>query len=153
MGIKKAFTLVEIILVMSIIAILFALTVPQLFRLRDRNTLQNAVTQLISLVRQQQVNAMNSPSLYGVHFDHARYTLFKGKQFISTDSANTVETFDYPVALTGIDVPSSQLIFASGSGEIVSFDALHHSLTLGDTVYSENKVIQFNSLGVPTSIQ
>jgi len=150
---NKAFSLIEMLTVMGIIAILIALSVPQLFRLRDRNTLQTSTTKLISLLRQQQLNAMNSPHLYGVYFDSDRYILFTGEQYISTNSANTIITFDYPTALTGIDVPSSQFIFASGSGEIVSFDSLHHSLILEDVVHNEQSIIEFNSLGVPVSIK
>lgn len=150
---KKAFSLVELLTAVGIIAILFSLSVPQLFRLRDRNTLQTSSTKLISLIRQQQLNAMNSPNLYGIYFDQSFYALFTGTRYISTDSTNTVVTFDYPLALTTIDVPSSQIIFASGSGEITSFSNLHHSLTLEDVVHNEQSIIQFNSLGVPISIQ
>ena len=150
---NKAFSLIEMLTVMGIIAILMALSVPQLFRLRDRNTLQTSTTQLISLLRQQQIHAMNSQNLYGIYFDQDKYTLFTGERYIKANSANTIITLDYPTALTGIVVSSSQLIFASGSGEIISFDSLHHSLILEDFVHNEQSIIEFNSLGVPVSIK
>lgn len=148
---RKAFALVELLTVMGIIVILFSLSVPQLFRLRDRNSLQTATTKLISLIRQQQLNAMNSPNLNGIYFERSKYTQFIGSHFISTDSANTVTLLDYPIEISQINIPSSTLIFASGSGEIVGFDGAHHSLVLEDAVHHEQNTIQLNSLGVPTS--
>jgi prepilin-type N-terminal cleavage/methylation domain-containing protein len=148
---KKGFALVELLVVMGIIAILFSLSIPQLFRLRDRNTLHETKTKIISLIRQQQLKAMNSPSAYGVAFNQTSYTLFKGSQFSEGDAANTNEVLSYPTAFADIEFPSSQIVFASGSGEIISFNALQNSVALTDYVHNDQLVMQFNSYGVPVS--
>ena len=151
MFIKKGFALIEMLTVMGIMAILFSLSVPQLFRLQDRNNLQNATIKLTSFIRQQQLNAMNNTlSLYGVYLEQSKYTQFSGPKYISTESANIITTFDYPITLTQIDIPSSTLFFASGSGELVGYSSSHHSIVIKDTVYNMQKTILFNSLGVPT---
>jgi len=149
---RKSFALVELLTVMGIIAILFSLSVPQLFRLRDRNSLQSETIKIISLMRQQQINAMNSSSLYGVHFEQSKYTQFIGANYNSTDSANITTIIDSPIEISQINVPSMLLIFASGSGEIVDFDEEHNSLVIEDSVHHEQNTILFNSLGVPTSL-
>ncbi|MFH0772743.1 MAG: type II secretion system protein [bacterium] len=153
MSIKKAFTFIETITVMGIIAILFSLSAPQLFRLRDRNTLQTSSTKLISLIRQQQINAMNSPKLYGVYFEQSKYTLFTGSTYSSIDPTNTINTLDYPLQFTSIQFPFSQIIFSTGSGEIVSFDSNNHSFILEDVLNHDQTTVQFNALGVPVKIQ
>lgn len=153
MSIKKAFTFVEIITVIGVMTILFSLSAPQLFRLRDRNTLQTSSTKLISFIRQQQSNAMNSPNQYGIYFEQSKYILFKGSTYSSIDPTNTINILDYPLQFTLIQFPTSQIIFATGSGEIVSFDPNNHSFTLEDTLNHDQTTVQFNSLGVPTSIQ
>lgn len=150
---QNAFTFIEIIIVIGIIAILFSLSVPQLFRMRDHNTLQTSSTTLISLIRQQQLNAMNSPNQYGIHFEQSRYVLFTGLSYSSDDPFNSSNTLDYPLQFVDINLPSSELVFASGSGEIVSFDPNNHSFVLKDTLNNNQKTVQFNLLGVPISIQ
>ena len=147
---RNAFALVEMLTVMGIIAILFALTVPQLFRMRDRNNLQTATTTMISLFRQQQLNAMNSPKLYGIHLDQSSYTRFTGGEYSSLNKTNTTIALDYPNEIMNIHIPSATIIFASGSGELVGYDAIQNYFILGDTLNSEQHIIQFNSLGVPT---
>ena len=146
---KRAFSIIEMLTVMGIIVILFSLTVPQLFRLRDRNNLQTATTKLISLIRQQQLNAMNSPSFYGIYFNQSGYTQFTGSTYIGTEAANIISTLDYPLSFSLIDIPNSTLVFASGSGEVVGYDPSHNSIELEQTIYHEKHTILFNSLGVP----
>lgn len=153
MGIKKAFTFVEVITVMGVIAMLFSLSVPQLFRLRDRNTLQTSTTKLISLMRQQQLQSMNSPFPHGVYFEQSKYTLFSGYSYLAGDTQNTVVSLDYPLEFTLIRFPSSQVVFASGSGEIASFDPNNSSVVLEDVLNNDRRSVQFNSLGVPISIK
>jgi len=149
---RNAFALVEMLTVMGIIAILFALTVPQLFRMRDRNNLQTATTTMISLFRQQQLNAMNSPKLYGIHLDQSGYTRFIGSEYSTSNETNTTVTLDYPIEILNITIPDATIIFASGSGDIVGYNAAQNSFMLGDTVNSEQHTIQFNALGVPVSL-
>lgn len=153
MHMKRAFTFVEVIVVMGVIAILFSLSVPQLFRLRDRNTLQTSATQLISLIRQQQLLAMNAPAPYGIYFEQSKYVLFTGTSYSSLDPKNTITVVDYPLQFTLIQFPSSQMIFASGSGEIVGYDSNNHSIVLEETIHHDKRTIQFNSLGIPITIQ
>jgi len=147
---KKAFALIELLTVMGVIAILFSLSVPQLFRLQNRNTLQNAEIKLISLIRQQQLLAMNSPNTYGIYFEQAQYTQFMGPNYSSSNSSNIVTPLDYPTQFSQVDFPLSTLQFATGSGEIYGFDSSHHSITIIDSVHNEQHTIQLNKLGVPT---
>lgn len=153
MRMKKGFTFVETIMVIGIIAILFSLSVPQLFRMQDRNTLQTSLTKLISLIRQQQLHAMNAPKQYGIYLEQSKYTLFDGPIYSNTDPTNTINVLDYPLQFTLVKFPSSQIIFASGSGEIVSFDTNNHSFILEDMLNQDKRTVQFNELGVPTQMK
>lgn len=143
----------ELVVVMGIISILFALSVPQLFRLQDRNNLQTSTTKLVSFIRQQQSSAMNSSQTHGIFFEPMQYTLFSGSEYIGTDPANTIIPLDYPVEFSQILFPSSEIIFASGSGEIIGYDNAYHSAALKDMVHNQERIIQFNKFGIPVSIQ
>ncbi len=149
--VRKAFTLVELLTVMGVLTILVSLSVPQLMRLRDRNSLQSEMTKIISLMRQQQINAMNSSQQYGMYFEQTRYIQFAGSHFISTDAASIITTLNLPILISQINVPNSSIVFASGSGELVGYNASKHSITLADPTPLEQHTIQFNLLGVPIS--
>jgi prepilin-type N-terminal cleavage/methylation domain-containing protein len=145
----KGFSLIEMLVVMGIVVILFALTVPQLFRLRDRNVLQSATTKMLSDFREQQLKAMNELQVHGVHFTSEKYTQFVGDQFVESHDANIETILDYPLGFSLINIPNNTIYFASGSGEIIGFQEEHNSVMLEDLVHHEQHTIRFTMLGIP----
>jgi prepilin-type N-terminal cleavage/methylation domain-containing protein len=146
---KKGFTFIEVVVVMGIVSLLFAISAPDLFKLQDRNVLQNTTTEIVSLLRQQQFNSMNSPQVYGVHFEQSKYTLYTGSEFVEGKVENTAHELSYPIAISSVLFPGGDVRFASGSGEIIGYSSTANTITLTDTVHLIEKTIKLNSLGVP----
>lgn len=146
---KKAFTFIEVVVVMGIVSLLFALSAPDLFKLQDRNVLQNTTTEIVSLLRQQQFNAMISPQIYGIHFEQSKYTLYSGNGFSDGKAENTIHEISYPITISSVLFPGGDVRFASGSGEIIGYSSVANTITITDTVHLIEKTIKLNSLGVP----
>lgn len=147
---KRGFTFIEVVVVMGVMALLFALTAPDLFKLQDRNSLQNTTTELVSLMRQQQFTAMNSGQIAGIHFTQSSYTLYTGDTFVPSSQENTVHTLSYPLAFSVIDFADGNVRFASGSGEMIGYTATTDTVILTDTVHLIEKSVRLNALGIPT---
>lgn len=147
---RSSFTFIEVVVVMGIVSLLFAITAPDLFKLQDRNALQNTTIELTSLLRQQQFNAMNLGVVSGIYFDTHKYTLYQGEYFISGHEQNTEYHLAYPLAFSSILFPNNNVQFASGSGELVGYSPNANAVTLTDTVHLLERTIRFNTLGIPS---
>src|SRR5579862_4938386 len=82
---SKGFTAIEIILVMSIVAILLGLVTVNLFKFQHKSQLSATVASFLADYKEQQIKAMvgdtsgtATPAAYGVHFETTSYTLFRG---------------------------------------------------------------------------
>ncbi len=150
MRIRKSFTFIEVVVVMGIVSLLFALTAPDLFKLQDRNALQNTTIELTSLLRQQQFNAMNTGVTSGIHFDSDKYILYRGDEYVVGLSENTEYPLPYPLSFSSIPVENGNIRFASGSGEFVNFSPNANTITLTDTVHLNERTVTVNALGIPS---
>lgn len=149
---QKGFSLVELILVMSIMAILIGLITINLVGSQQKASLNTVVENLISDVRQQQIKAMIGDSQgtanadsYGVHTDFSKYVLFKGTSYDALDASNFEVSLPSNIQFIS---PSADTIFLRVSGEISSVA----SLQVQDTTNSNIKTIQINRYGVITGV-
>lgn len=92
---RRGFTLVELIIVMSIMGILLGLVTVGLSNVRQRTTINTLTQTFVADVRQQQIKAMvgdtqgaATANSYGVHLDTDRYVLFRGAAYSATDPNN-----------------------------------------------------------------
>lgn len=156
---KKGFTFIEVVTAMGVVAILFLVSSSNLFRTKHKADLSSAITVFISDTRQQQIKAMSGLGTeedeagyaYGISVNGNSYTLFKGLSYQESDSTNRTVSFDNLLEITS-SFPSSEIIFATGSGEIVSFSSDMNAVYIRNTATNEQKTIQFNRLGVPITI-
>jgi len=151
---QLGFTAVEVILVMSIATILLSLITVNLFKFQHKSQLSSTVVSFLADYKEQQIKAMvgdtsgsTAPSAYGVHIETTSYTLFR----------NSYGTANFTVSLpTGTQFsttfPSSQVIFATGSGSLTSFTSGQNTITLKDTGDGSQKVITINRYGVVASV-
>ena len=150
----RGYTIVELAIVVSIFFILIGLATVNLFKIQHTSQLSSLVESFIADYKEQQIKAMvgdtegsSAISSYGIHFETSSYTLFR----------NTYGTSNFTVSLPS-DVqftttfPSSQIIIASGSGEISGFTSGQNTVTLKDTVDGSQKVMNFNRYGVITGV-
>lgn len=153
------FTLIELIVAISMVGILISLATINLLNSRQKASLHSIITLLGTDINQQQIKAMvgetegSSITNKGIYFEPTSYTLFKGSQYIATDTANFVIPLDEAVQFTNITFPNNTLLFASVSGELVNFATGSASITLRNSINNEQKTILFNRYGVITQMQ
>ena len=146
------FTLIELIIVLSIVAILLGFTTINLSRSQQSASL-NAVEQiLLSDLKQQQLKAMigdtegrATPDSYGIHFDSNKYVLFHGT-YLEGDPSNFVVNLDSNMQFNN---PEYNVVFSRLSGEIAAATIVE----LQDKNDSKLVRIHLNSLGTATQIE
>lgn len=152
-GRKNAgFSLVELILIMSIMATLIGLTTINLVNSQQRASLSSLVQNLISDIRQQQIKAMvgdtegaADANSYGVHIDSNKYVLFRGISYDPLEISNFAVNLPNNMIFV---TPGLDIIFSKVSGDIVAAA----SFQLQDTTNGNLKTIQINKYGVVTGV-
>ena len=154
------FTLIELIVVISIISILIGIITTNLLNSRQKASSNSTVTSLVADINQHQIKAMTGETEVtgvivnkGVYFEPTRYTLFSGSQYNPQDQGNFIVPLDDALQFTSITFPNSTILFASVSGEIVGFQNGANSISIRNTLSNEQKTIQMNRYGVITQIQ
>lgn len=147
-NLQKGFTLVELIVAMSIMATLVGLITINLSYSERKTTLASWVQTLIADVRQQQIKAMigdsqgrPTPDSYGIHLDTDQYVLFHGITYSPEESSNS--KISLPQNLQFVN-SGTDIIFAKISGEISSLSIIQ----LRDTTNSNTRTIRLNRYGV-----
>ncbi len=150
---RSGFTLIEIIVVVSILTTLLGLILARSFDFRTSSSINSIVTTLMADIKNQQIKAMvgdtegrGSGDVYGVYIQPTKYSLFHSSVYTATDSANFSVTLDAGLQLTTTFVGST-FLFASGSGQIINYSATQSAITLKDTATNIQKTIQLNKYG------
>lgn len=153
----KGFTLVEVILTMSVFLILLGIVTLNLNTARTQATLSTTLETLIADLNQQQIKAMvgdtegrTEMDTYGIHFATDSYTLFHGTYSESEPSNFSISLPNTQEVSTTF--PNSQIIFLEGSGEISGYNANNNTITVRDTNTGEQRTIEFNRYGVVTRV-
>lgn len=155
---NQGFSLIEIIVVMSIFSILIGIVTTNLLNSKQKASLNTSTTLLVADITNQQLNAMmgenevGSITNKGIYFEPTRYILFKGDQYSATDSSNFVVTLDEPQQFANITFPNATLLFASISGEVINFATATSTIGFKNVVSNEQKTLQINRYGVITQI-
>jgi len=114
---KKGFTLIEMVLVIAIIGLLGALTVPLYQSFQVVTNRQSITSELVASLRRAKLKAIaaDSDSSWGVAIGaNQKITIFKGADFQNRDQ-NFDEVADIP-ANVSIESTISQIIFSKESG-------------------------------------
>lgn len=91
---KQGITLIEVMVVVTVLGIIFAIVLPQFAKMREGQVVKTAVADTLSSLnkaRTQTLSSLNS-SEYGVHFQSDKVIIFKGEVFSSGAGDN--ETID-----------------------------------------------------------
>ena len=145
---NSGFTFVEIVITMAIASTLLGIISMNLLKIHQTKTVQSVYKILVSDLKSQQTKAMSlsaqntsSPGEYGVHFETNSYTLFKGTSYNPSDQANAEIELPENFSFSNVTLPSTQVVFTRGSGEVLSFTNGQNSLTInnfeGDSITLE----------------
>lgn len=150
---KKGFTLVEMIVIMGVMTVLIGLVGISILGTQQRTSSRSSVTLIVSDLRGAQMAAMSGEATKsaGVYFSTNSYVVFKGDNFQTEDSDNLTVELPGEVHLSDINLPGSQVVFATGSGKVANFSANENSFVL-ETKAGEKKVFTINQYGSITSI-
>lgn len=136
----KGFTLVEIVLVISIIVVITALAIPSSLRFFQIQTIDEITDNIIDTLRRSQSQAafQRNDSSFGVKFNPGSYVLFQGNSYAARD-INEDEVFSLPndVIVSGIN----EVVFLKLSG----FPNPIGTITVNTS--NDNRVISINSQG------
>lgn len=145
---NSGFTLIELIISTSIFLALLTIFWINFSTLPSRATLTSSDQLLMSDIKSQQSMAMNGENAYGIYFSEKSYVLFKGTSYNANDPENFTVNFENDNLSISNNLFSNQIIvFQSGSGEILNFDALNNSLTLMDNLSGESRQVRLNLYG------
>jgi Tfp pilus assembly protein FimT len=122
---KTAFTLLEILMIVGIIALLAALAIPALHNFQLSSDLENSSQELINALRlaQQRTIASEGDSSWGVYFIAGgpphQYVLFKGDSYLSRDaSKDEIHKISGAVLISEINLGGMpEVIFSRISGD------------------------------------
>lgn len=149
---NRGFTLVELIVTLSILATLLGISTISLSSSQQKTSITTSVQSIISDMKAQQIKAMTGdtegrliPSPYGVHFDANQYVLFHGLAYSSAEPSNFVVSLPSNLEFTTSGV---NIIFSQTGGEL----AAATSVTIRNITSGELKTIQLNKYGVIAAV-
>lgn len=144
---EKGFTLLELILVIAIIAILAAATVPLMGNFNQRTQVDAVARQMVSALRfaQQKSVATESDSQFGVYFDDGnnRFIVFRGATYGSFPAEDRIYTYTDAITVTQ-SFPSNEVTFEKGTGNTVDIGSISIANDVGGlftvTVSGQGKI-------------
>ncbi len=149
------FTVLELMLTLSILGVLFALTVVNLTNLIPKANTRAAAEVLVADLREQQMKAMSGYEAvsggatdYGIYFETDKYTLFTGSSFVEGHQENYIVPLQAGLEFDTTNLPLSRIVFQKGSGDVVNYSDTYHSIRIRNVVMPELRTITFNKLGV-----
>ncbi len=146
-------SLAEITLVTGMLAILFTIGILSLTRSQNTTSISSTVDTFVSDFKEQQIKAMVGDTEggtgiydYGIHFDTAKYTLFRGT-WSPTDPNNFVVNLPPTIEATNF-FPNNEVIFLKGSGEVAGCcTGASFAVTFNDASVSLQKTLTVNRMG------
>lgn len=149
---KKGLTMAEVLVVIAVLGIIFAVILPQFAKNRENQVLKNAVGEVISSLdkaRSQTLASLNANICstcgnYGVHFQSDKVIIFRGTVFSANDANNETINIITPANISNISLGTgiSDVYFARLTG------APSHVGTITVSTTSFLKTIRISATGV-----
>lgn len=152
-GTQAGFTLVELLVVLGIISVLFALSVINLGQAQTTTSLISVTNKMLADIKSQQLLAMtggtgstSSQQPQGVYVQSGSYTLFAGASYSGSDPNNfAVSVGPYSLRTT---LPGNQAVFEKGDGAVSSFTSGDNTITISGN--GSSQTVTLNRIGAAT---
>jgi len=145
---QKGFTLIEILVVITIFIILGAISIAGIRYFQSQTNLNNDAEKIIATLRlaQNKTIASESESIYGVHFENNFFVLFKGDIYNPNSPDNNMyylspRTEIYAINLNG---QGTNIIFNRVTGNTDQYGAIKLRLI---SLPNQTKTISIDSIG------
>lgn len=102
----RGFSLIELVIVISIAMILGSISITTFFSVSDQQSLEKDVNYSISLVEKARLQTVNSKdnSQFGVRFSTSSVIFFQGPTYVAGSSTNTIFSFSPKVEISAISL-------------------------------------------------
>ncbi len=154
---QQGFTLIELMVVVTIFALLASMTLGSLLRPQQQASTDTVVTTLIADLRSQQLRSMDGDTdtttaaqSYGVYFQNNSYTMFRGATY-SAQPSNFTVNLTSDLRFQTISLPNNQIVFQRRSGEVSAFNPALARVILTNSSNNGTKTITINRYGVVTA--
>ncbi len=152
---NKGITVLEILMVITIMIILIATVMPNLSKFKNERILNNTAGDVVAILnkaRSDTISSYNSNN-YGIHVESSRVVYFSGPTFNNNDSSNIVVSLDPNVnipAIGGINLSdgTSDILFTRLTGDTTNYGTIIISLTSDAT---QQKIITISKTGSVSS--
>lgn len=152
----SGFTLPELLVSIGIIGILISLVTINLTYSQRHASVNTTITTLVSDFKEQQIKAMIGDTEgratsddYGIYIMSGQYVLFHGATYTPGDLSNRAIPIETTLQFLN---PNYAIIFSRISGDVLGYNPLANTIILRDTTNNEQKIIEFNTHGVITSV-
>src|SRR3989344_9234934 len=101
---KRGITAIEILVVIAVLGIIFAIALPQFSKMRENQVVKTAVSDTLSSInkaRSQTLSSLNSSS-YGVHFQSDRVIIFTGQSYSEGAAGNETINIVTPATISNV---------------------------------------------------
>jgi prepilin-type N-terminal cleavage/methylation domain-containing protein len=154
MKLSKGFTLIEIILVISVAVLLAGVMVFPLTKFRDNKLLISTSEVIYSVLNEARSNttAAKNDFQYGIHFESNSATLFRGTTYSAGDANNEKINLQNVITLSQISLNGggSDVLFNRLTGSTNNFGSLKVQLTKDSSVF---RTINIEKTGVVTIVK
>lgn len=153
--IKKGFTLIELVLVVTIIGLVVVFSMVVFSNQQNQTSLESTILEVNSAIRESQNKSISQSQdipgddNYGVYFTNTSYTVFKGSNYSPNNPTNFTVNFGSGITLSNINLPGSQLIFDRLSGRLTTYSETQNSLIFS-TFDNVTKTVVINPYGAIT---
>lgn len=145
---KKAFTVIEFIVVITILTIIASISFYVFSKLDKKEALEKDVASLTSMIREARLLSVASKntSSFGVHFENDRAILFEGSSYSGPQPSDKVISFSNRVKLESysLNMGGSDIVFSRLIGNTNNYGTVTLSIKDG----SASSTITILSTGV-----
>ncbi len=137
---SKGLTLVEILIVITILALISVITYEALFSVKKKEVLEKEAARVSAIIERARSLTLSSSGdrQYGVHVESNRVVTFRGNSYNSSDLNNKADTLNNAVTISNYSFAGGgdNVIFERLSGKTGNAGTLTMSLSSATTTYT-----------------